>query len=183
MHSCLRVVAARLFPPLSAFSLTFLTCGCDAERISGAPSGDAQCACASRGGISCRQEGSDEEERKHRQQTYIAGDHSFTAGVLSLLPTCREKKKTVLCYRSFRFFSPQGWRSPICVGSNISGESEEYQTPLVDVDSWTVDMEKIVNLSVSVLLVLWGCALGGSPSVQIGRYPLVQTLKKKTRIG
>lgn len=30
-------------------------------------------------------------------------------------------------------------------------------------------MEKIVNLSVSVLLVLWGCALGGSPSVQIGR--------------
>lgn len=34
-----------------------------------------------------------------------------------------------------------------------------------------MDMEKIVNLSVSVLLVLWGCALGGSPSVQIGRYP------------
>lgn len=33
------------------------------------------------------------------------------------------------------------------------------------------DMEKIVNLSVSVLLVLWGCALGGSPSVQIGRCP------------
>uniref|UniRef100_A0A8D3BXM7 Glutamate receptor n=1 Tax=Scophthalmus maximus TaxID=52904 RepID=A0A8D3BXM7_SCOMX len=29
-------------------------------------------------------------------------------------------------------------------------------------------MDKIVNLSVSVLLVLWGCALGGSPSVQIG---------------
>ncbi|CAG04639.1 unnamed protein product [Tetraodon nigroviridis] len=29
-------------------------------------------------------------------------------------------------------------------------------------------MEKIVNLSLSVLLVLWGCALGGSPSVQIG---------------
>ncbi|TKS72033.1 Glutamate receptor 2 [Collichthys lucidus] len=29
-------------------------------------------------------------------------------------------------------------------------------------------MEKIVNLPLSVLLVLWGCALGGSPSVQIG---------------
>lgn len=31
-------------------------------------------------------------------------------------------------------------------------------------------MDKMVNLSVSVLLVLWGCALGGSPSVQIGRW-------------
>ena len=31
-----------------------------------------------------------------------------------------------------------------------------------------MDMEKIVNLFVSLLLVLWGCALGGSPSVQIG---------------
>lgn len=39
---------------------------------------------------------------------------------------------------------------------------------MVDVDTETVDMEKIVNLSLSVLLVLWGCALGGSPSVQIG---------------
>lgn len=39
-----------------------------------------------------------------------------------------------------------------------------------------MDMEKIVNLSVSVLLVLWGCALGGSPSVQIGRYQLVRFL-------
>lgn len=29
-------------------------------------------------------------------------------------------------------------------------------------------MEMIVNLFVSLLLVLWGCALGGSPSVQIG---------------
>lgn len=38
----------------------------------------------------------------------------------------------------------------------------------MDVDTETVDMEKIVNLSLSVLLVLWGCALGGSPSVQIG---------------
>lgn len=93
------------------------------------------------------------------------------------------KKKNGPLLQIISVFSPQGWRSPICVGSNISGESEEYQTPLVDVDSWTVDMEKIVNLSVSVLLVLWGCALGGSPSVQIGRYPLVQTLKKKTRIG
>lgn len=37
-----------------------------------------------------------------------------------------------------------------------------------------MDMEKIVNLSVSVLLVLWGCALGGSPSVQIGKRSLVQ---------
>lgn len=111
-------------------------------------------------------------------RTYIAGDHSFTAGVLSLLATCR---KSVLCYRLF-LFSPQGWSSPIWVGSNISGENEEYQTPLVDVNTWTEDMEKIVNLSVSVLLVLWGCALGGSPSVQIGRYPLVQTTKKP-RIG
>lgn len=38
-----------------------------------------------------------------------------------------------------------------------------------------MDMEKIVNLSLSVLLVLWGCALGGSPSVQIGGY----SFKKK----
>ncbi|KAF7654267.1 hypothetical protein LDENG_00072100 [Lucifuga dentata] len=29
-------------------------------------------------------------------------------------------------------------------------------------------MQKIVHFSVSLLLVLWGCALGGSPSVQIG---------------
>uniref|UniRef100_A0A3Q3MGC6 Glutamate receptor n=1 Tax=Labrus bergylta TaxID=56723 RepID=A0A3Q3MGC6_9LABR len=29
-------------------------------------------------------------------------------------------------------------------------------------------MDKIVNLSLSVVLVLWGCAHGGSPSVQIG---------------
>lgn len=41
---------------------------------------------------------------------------------------------------------------------------------MVDVDTETVDMEKIVNLSFSVLLVLWGCALGGSPSVQIGMF-------------
>lgn len=33
-----------------------------------------------------------------------------------------------------------------------------------------MEMEKIVNLSLSVLLVLWGCALGGSPSVQIGMF-------------
>lgn len=42
-----------------------------------------------------------------------------------------------------------------------------------------MDMEKIVNLSVSVLLVLWGCALGGSPSVQIGRYPQAGEKKKQ----
>lgn len=49
-----------------------------------------------------------------------------------------------------------------------------------------MDMEKIVNLSLSVLLVLWGCALGGSPSVQIGRYPSVQTtndLGEKQRVS
>lgn len=34
-----------------------------------------------------------------------------------------------------------------------------------------------MNLFVSLLLVLWGCALGGSPSVQIGKHPLVQPKK------
>lgn len=48
------------------------------------------CLCV-RGGISWRQEGSDEEERKKKRQTYVAGDHSFTAGVLSLLATCRKR--------------------------------------------------------------------------------------------
>lgn len=39
-----QVVDSRLFSSMSAFSLTFLTCGCDAEKIC-SPSGDAQCAC------------------------------------------------------------------------------------------------------------------------------------------
>ena len=90
----------RLFPPSS---LTFITCGCDAERISGAPSGDAQCPCVFRGGISCRQEGSGEEERKKRQQT----DHSFTAAA-PLRDTCT--KNTVLLI----IFSPRLKVSNMC---------------------------------------------------------------------
>ena len=94
----------RLFPPSS---LTFITCGCDAERISGAPSGDAQCPCVFRGGISCRQEGSGEEERKKRQQT----DHSFTAAAAAAAPlrdTCT--KNTVLLI----IFSPRLKVSNMC---------------------------------------------------------------------
>jgi len=44
------VVKYRLFPSLSALSLAFFTCGCDAEKISGVRSGDAQCPCEFRGG-------------------------------------------------------------------------------------------------------------------------------------
>lgn len=59
---------------LFAFSLTFLSCGCDAEKISGAraerrraPSPCVQRRC------SCRWKGSDEEERRSSQQNLTAG--------------------------------------------------------------------------------------------------------------
>lgn len=50
--------------------------------------------------------------------SYIASDHSFTAGVLSLRDTC---SKTALLI-SVSISSPDR-SSPICVGSNIHGEN------------------------------------------------------------
>lgn len=81
---CHKVVAARLFPSPSAFSLTFLPRGCDAERISGAPRGDAQCPCELRGVISCRQEGNDEE---------AAGEETSRSTLLAFLHRCSQQKK------------------------------------------------------------------------------------------
>lgn len=94
------IVTTRLFSSLSVISLTFITCGCDAERVFGALSGDAQCPCAFGGGISYRQEGSDEEERKQRQQIYIAGYHSFTAGVLFSASHLQKNALLLLIYFS-----------------------------------------------------------------------------------
>lgn len=63
-------------------------------------------------------------------QSYIASDHSFTVGVLPLRGTCSKTPQLI----SSQFSTPDR-SSPICVGSNIHGENEEFQSPVVDVDT------------------------------------------------